>query len=121
MVKAIEGLKDKPHHEKIRNFMYANIVLTGGSALFEGLEDRVAEEVKALAPPNQEVNVLKNNREHRLYGTWIGGSILTSLDDFASMVVTRQAYEDKVCQYAHGILWFDNCHSLPIRDVCIYN
>ncbi|KAK1332785.1 hypothetical protein QTO34_006316 [Cnephaeus nilssonii] len=62
----------------LRRTLFANIVLSGGSTLFKGFGDRLLSEVKKLAPKDVKIKI--SAPQERLYSTWIGGSILASLD-----------------------------------------
>lgn len=64
----------------LRDELYANIVLSGGSTMFPGFIDRVKQEVKALAPPGTKVNVVA--APERKYSVWVGGSLLSTLVSF---------------------------------------
>lgn len=64
----------------IREALYGNIVLSGGSTMFPGIESRMSREITALAPSSMKIKVVA--RPHRKYSVWIGGSILTSLSTF---------------------------------------
>ena len=77
--------------------MYQNIVLTGGSAMFNGLKERIQEEVQNLlnkdpSKPVREVSVHCDS--HRRYATWIGGSMLASMSTFAEFKIFRKNYMD---------------------------
>nr|XP_002128924.1 actin, cytoplasmic-like [Ciona intestinalis] len=76
----------------IRNTMYANTVLSGGSTLFPGIADRMKKEVTALAPPNTEVQIIAP--PGRKYSSWTGGSILASLSTFQQMWISKQEYDE---------------------------
>ena len=67
--------------------MYANIVLSGGSTLFEGMAERMWREMYALAPTTNKVAVL--GPPERLYSVWLGGSILASMTSFQRQWITR--------------------------------
>ena len=61
----------------IRKDLYSNIVLSGGTTMFDGIEARMQKEISALAPNSIKVKVVAPNE--RKYSVWIGGSILASL------------------------------------------
>merc|ERR1712142_1461772 len=61
----------------IRKDLYANIVLSGGSTMYSGIQERLDKEVVALAPPSMKIKVVAP--PERKYSVWIGGSILSSL------------------------------------------
>ncbi|KAK8899026.1 hypothetical protein M9Y10_001323 [Tritrichomonas musculus] len=75
----------------IRKDLYSNIVLSGGSTMFEGLPERIEMEITNLAP---SMNVRVLAPPERKYAVWIGGSILASLDSFPQMVITHDEYND---------------------------
>ena len=64
----------------IRKDLYGNIVLSGGTTMFEGIAERMEKEIKALAPASMKVKIVAP--PERKYSVWIGGSILASLSTF---------------------------------------
>uniref|UniRef100_A0A0N5ARY2 Actin-related protein n=1 Tax=Syphacia muris TaxID=451379 RepID=A0A0N5ARY2_9BILA len=76
----------------LRKTLYSNIVLSGGSTMFQGFGDRLVTEVRKLAP--KEVKIRISAPQERIFGTWIGGSILASLETFKRMWVSKKEYED---------------------------
>jgi len=76
----------------IRKDLYANIVCSGGTTMFEGIAERLTKEVTALAPPTMSIKVIAP--PERKYSVWIGGSILSALGTFQSMWITKAEYED---------------------------
>ena len=77
----------------LRKVLFQNIVLSGGSTLFKGFGDRLLSEVKKLAPKDIKIRI--SAPQERLYSTWIGGSILASLDTFKKMWVSKREYDDE--------------------------
>ena len=76
----------------VRKDLYANIVMSGGSTMFEGIAERMEKEITALAPPTMKVKVIAP--PERKYAVWIGGSILASLATFPQMVITHEEYNE---------------------------
>jgi len=64
----------------IRKDLYANIVMSGGSTMFEGIDSRLTKEMVKLAPSSMKIKTLAP--PERKYSVWIGGSILSSLSTF---------------------------------------
>merc|ERR1711973_652079 len=83
----------------LRKTLYNNIVLSGGSTLFKGFGDRLLAEVKRLAP--RDVKVRMAAPQERLYSTWIGGSILASLDTFRQMWVSKREWDEEGARAIH--------------------
>ena len=77
--------------EELREELFENIILSGGSSMFTGLAGRIQTDLsnhdasikpKVLAPKD------------RNYSAWIGGSILTSTSSFKNMWITREEYRE---------------------------
>ncbi|KAK8850085.1 hypothetical protein M9Y10_018196 [Tritrichomonas musculus] len=75
-----------------RKDLYANIVLSGGSTMFDGLPERIEEEIIKKAPPTMKVKIVAP--QERKVTAWIGGSIVASLSTFPDMLITREEYDD---------------------------
>jgi actin beta/gamma 1 len=76
----------------IRKDLYENVVISGGTTMFEGLSDRLQKEIQAKAPSTITVEVEAS--EERKYSVWVGGSILSSLSTFQNMWITRDEYDE---------------------------
>jgi len=83
----------------IRRILYENIVLSGGSTMFPGIEERLTNEMKSLAPASVKVRVVAP--AERKYSVWIGGSILSALSTFQEMWVKREEYDECGPQIVH--------------------
>ena len=79
---------------ELRKNFYNHIVLSGGTSMFKGLPERFTKEIKYLAPESMkdEVNVIAS--PYRNFAVWIGGSNLSSLAIFESMIITKTEYEE---------------------------
>merc|ERR1712199_67661 len=71
----------------IRKDLYSNIVLSGGTTMFQGIGERMAKELTALAPSTMKIKVVAP--PERKYSVWIGGSILSSLSTFQQMWISK--------------------------------
>lgn len=76
----------------VRRELYSNTVLSGGSTMFPGIEQRLTNEMTTLAPASVKVRVVAP--AERKYSVWIGGSILSSLNNFQEMWVSRDEYDE---------------------------
>jgi len=74
----------------VRSDLYANVILSGGSTLFEGLPKRLEKELAAEA--HSAVNIIAP--PDRYYSVWTGGSTLSSLQTFGSQWITKDEYEE---------------------------
>ncbi|XP_030840980.1 actin, cytoskeletal 3 [Strongylocentrotus purpuratus] len=83
----------------IREDLYANTVLSGGSTMFQGIADRMQKEIVALAPPTMKIKIIAP--PERKYSVWIGGSILASLPTFQQMWISKQEYDESGPSIVH--------------------
>jgi len=83
----------------VRKDLYGNIVMSGGTTMFEGIDKRVCEEVQKLAPSTMKIKVVAP--PERKYSVWIGGSILSSLSTFQTMWITKAEYDETGPQIVH--------------------
>jgi len=65
----------------VRRDLFYNIVLSGGSTLFEGIGERMWQEIYQLAA-NAGVKIKILASPERKFSVWLGGSILASLSTF---------------------------------------
>jgi len=83
----------------IRKDLYGNIVLSGGTTMFDGIAERMEKEIKALAPQTMKIKIVAP--PERKYSVWIGGSILASLSTFQQMWISKQEYDESGPQIVH--------------------
>lgn len=72
----------------IREDLYKNIVLSGGTTVFPGFAERLNKELTKLAPIDTKIKIF--SPEERKFLAWIGGSILSSLSTFQTMWITKE-------------------------------
>merc|ERR1712087_463099 len=85
--------------EDIRREMYTNIVLSGGSTMFRGIDNRLENELTVLAPAPAKVKVIAP--PERKYSVWIGGSIISSLSTFEEMWIKKEEYDESGPSIVH--------------------
>jgi len=76
----------------IRKDLYANTVMSGGTTMFRNIDQRLKNELEALAPQAMTIKIVAP--PERKYSVWIGGSILASLSTFEEMWVTKEEYDE---------------------------
>jgi len=88
----------------LRKVLLSQIVLAGGSTMFEGYGDRMLNEVRRSIPksavPGVKIRIAAPPNRDQL--TWIGGSILASLATFKTMWVSKQQYEEQGASILHS-------------------
>jgi len=83
----------------VRKDLCKNIILSGGTTMYEGLADRLKNEITALAPGGAEIRVIAS--ADRKYAVWKGASTLASLSTFASSWVTAEDYAEHGAAVIH--------------------
>jgi actin-related protein len=78
--------------EELRNFLWNNVVLSGGNTAFNGMGDRVKNELETVAPATSRLMVEAG--VNRKYGAWMGGSMLASLSTFDFMNIKRKNFDE---------------------------
>ncbi|KAM6097735.1 LOW QUALITY PROTEIN: actin-related protein T2-like [Theristicus caerulescens] len=77
-------------HEHIQSNILRNVLLSGGSTLFQSFKERLLKELQTGVPNKTHVKIILP--EDRMYSVWIGASILGSLRAFRNMWATREDY-----------------------------
>jgi len=79
----------------LRRSLYGGIVLSGGSTMFQGFGDRLLYELRKIAQQKrQEVKIRIYAPNERKMSTWVGGSILATLQTFKDSWVTRREWTE---------------------------
>ena len=76
----------------IKRDLFKNIVLAGGSTMFEGMRDRMKKEIQALAPSPMGPEV--DAPADRKHSCWLGGAILSLIEKFEPMWITKKDYDE---------------------------
>ncbi|XP_013077417.2 uncharacterized protein LOC106063566 [Biomphalaria glabrata] len=76
----------------VRKPLYTNILLSGGTSLFEGLASRLQQELTSLSPQNPQAKV--HARRDRHLAAWIGGSVFAALPTFQQLQITKKEYQE---------------------------
>jgi len=84
----------------VRRDLFSNIVLSGGTTMFEGIAERLDKELTALAPSTVRVKVLAS--PERKFMVFMGGSIVSGLSTFQSMWVTKDEYDEAGASIVHS-------------------
>lgn len=74
----------------VRKELYSNIVMSGGTTMFNGMPERLNKELIKMTP--QTIKVKVQASEDRKFLVWLGGSILSSLSTFQSMWISKAEY-----------------------------
>lgn len=83
----------------IRAALAANVVLSGGTTMIAGFGKRLKQELISLAPPTVRINILVP--DDRLYSVFIGGSMISDLDTFNHLCISKQEYAEHGPKVVH--------------------
>jgi actin-related protein 4 len=78
----------------IRQHLLANVVVTGGTSMAFGFNDRLQQELLALWPSAKVKIQAAGLTTDRRFGSWIGGSIIASLGTFHQMWISKKEYDE---------------------------
>ncbi|MEN2497407.1 MAG: hypothetical protein MHMPM18_001793 [Marteilia pararefringens] len=85
----------------IRSSLFENLVLSGGTTLYKGIEERLVKEIRQGAQDQNTSNLKIIAPAERGYSVWIGSSILTSLSTFDAMWITEEEYMENGAAIVH--------------------
>jgi len=83
----------------VRKELCKNVIMSGGTTMYEGIPDRLKTELTNLAPSGAEIRVVAS--ADRKYAVWKGASTLASLSTFASSWVTAEDYQEHGAAVIH--------------------
>ena len=78
----------------LRRVLFSQMVLAGGSTMFQGFGERLLNEVRKHPLSPKEMKIRIAAPPERLFSTWIGGSILASLSTFKNMWISKADYHE---------------------------
>lgn len=84
--------------EELQELCYKSIGISGGTTLLRGFVPRLEQELRECDRKFKNFTV----PEHRELSTWIGGSVMASLDTFREMAVTVDEYADGGARVVHS-------------------
>lgn len=83
----------------VRKDLCKNIIMSGGTTMYDGIADRLKEEVTAMLPAGSEVRIVAS--ADRKYAVWKGASTLASLSTFESSWITAEDYQEHGAAIVH--------------------
>ena len=77
----------------LRKNLFNNILISGGNTLFKGIQEKFHTEIKYLSPKNMKVKI--HSPGNRLLSCWTGGNVISTLEIFKKMWVTKDDWGEK--------------------------
>ena len=84
---------------QLKTKLYENILLSGGNTGFNGLHEQMNSELKNKLTKNMKINLQKPEKPQ--YCCWFGGNIISTLEIFKKMWVTRNDWNEKGSEIVH--------------------
>ena len=84
---------------QLRPKAFENIVLSGGNVLMRGLEDKMKEDI--INKCNKIVKVNVSTVKEPQISCWVGGNIISSIDIFKKISVSKTEWEEKGSKILH--------------------
>ena len=78
---------------QIKQKSYENILLSGGNICFNGLNEQLNSELKSKL--NKNMKIVLNKTEKPKFSCWMGGNIISTLEVFKKMWVTKNDWNEK--------------------------
>jgi len=111
-VKVLEGIHEFIYESimkcdvDIRKQLFENIILAGENTAFVGIADRMARELRSIAPTSTNINIVAPiDRKHSV---WIGGAIFASTPSNDQRWITKAEYDKSGPSIVHEKCWDKN-------------
>ena len=89
----------------LRPTLYKSMVLTGGTSLFRGTQERIHSEVtqyyKEMHQGEGLIPINIAGTACRQYSAWLGGTMISQITMFPHLTVSREEYEEKGHRIIH--------------------
>ena len=86
---------------KLKKTAYENIWLSGGNTSFKELNRKLVNELKYKIEKGMGINILENEKINPKYRCWTGGSIISTLEIFKKMWVTKHDWSENGNEIIH--------------------
>jgi actin len=85
----------------IRKDLCKNIILSGGTTMYEGFADRFKKEIIALDPTGRGYEIRVHASNDHIFAVWNGASTLSSLSTFELSWMTKEDYQEHGAAIIH--------------------
>lgn len=80
--------------EFLRKELFENVIVSGGNTMLPGFCERLDKEMKGQGIHEVQDIVELEAANDRNYSVWVGGSLMSSLNSFQQMWITRAEYDE---------------------------
>lgn len=85
--------------EEIQEQLYSNIVVSGGTSILRGFQERIEAEMEKFCPEDLKNSVKASGIPDRFNGTWLGGKALCA--DNCIEFITKEVYQEEGVGIVH--------------------
>ena len=85
----------------LKKSSYENIWLSGGNTSFKELDGKLVNELKNKLGKDYRINIFENEKINPKYRCWVGGNIISTMEVFKTMWVTRYEWNEKGSRIIH--------------------
>ena len=86
---------------ELKKSSYENIWLSGGNTSFKELDGKLVNELKNKLGKDYRINIFENEKINPKYRCWVGGNIISTMEVFKTMWVTRYEWNEKGSRIIH--------------------
>lgn len=83
----------------LRKKLYSYVLFSGGNTMFKGIQEKAHTEIKKMSPKHMKVKLYTPN--NRKISCWIGGNVISTLEIFKKMWVTKSDWMEKGKRVIH--------------------
>mmetsp|Transcript_18459 Transcript_18459/g.19081 ORF Transcript_18459/g.19081 Transcript_18459/m.19081 type:complete len:179 (+) Transcript_18459:270-806(+) len=78
-------------NEEVKNLMFNNIVLAGGTSMMNGFSNKIHRYLPSLLDNTDpsSINIVEDNQRH--LSTWIGASMISSMSTFNKLLISKES------------------------------
>lgn len=86
---------------ELRKKAYESIWLSGGNTAIKDLNEKLIEELKNKFGKTLFINILENEKINPQYRCWVGGNIISTLEIFKKMWITKNEWNENGNEILH--------------------
>ena len=86
---------------ELKKSSYENILLSGGNTSFKELDSKLVNELRNKLGKDYKINIFENEKINPKYRCWVGANIISTMEIFKKMWVTRHEWNEKGSQIIH--------------------
>ena len=86
---------------ELKKSSYENIWLSGGNTSFKELGGKLVYELKNKLGKGLNINIFENEKINPKYRCWVGGNIISTMEIFKKMWVTKSEWNEKGSEIIH--------------------